>query len=67
MAVVNITHVDTVCTLVAPEPFTLNWYSVCRWVDWLAVVNITLVAREPFTLNWYSVCRLVYCPLLDWR
>jgi hypothetical protein len=32
-AVVNITLVIAVCALVAPEPFTLNWYSVCRWLN----------------------------------
>ncbi len=65
-AVFNITLVIAVCALVAPEPFTLNWYSVCRSVIRSAVVNITLViavcalvAPEPFTLNWYSVCRWV--------
>jgi hypothetical protein len=32
LAVVNITLVIAVCALVTPEPFTLNWYFVCRWV-----------------------------------
>ncbi len=33
LAVVNITLVIAICALVAPEPFTLNWYSVRRWVN----------------------------------
>ena len=30
-AVFNITLVIAVCALAAPRPFTLNWYSVCRY------------------------------------
>ena len=48
-AVFNITLVIAVCAIAAPRPFTLNWYSVCRYSSTLCLLkqSVRLLLPDP--------------------
>ena len=48
-AVFNITLVIAVCAIAAPRPFTLNWYSVCRYSSTFCLLkqSVRLLLPDP--------------------